>query len=57
MGSYDGAKIFQLVDLYMLNEMKMEFSHANFGLCRNNVMGVYTILPELATERLRKDII
>jgi len=57
MGSYDGAEICELVGLYLLNEIKTKVSSIEFGLYRDDGLGITRKLSGPHTERLKKDII
>ena len=56
MGSFDGAKVCELVGLYLLNILKSEFCENNFGLYRDDDLSYFenTSGPEL--EKIKKKI-
>ena len=56
-GAYDGAECAELVGLFLLHNMRERFPAINFGLYRDDGMGVYKNLPGPETERLKKNII
>ena len=57
MGSFDGAEICELVGLYLLYQMKNEFPMINFGLYRDDGLGVYVDIPGPQIERIKKNIV
>ena len=57
MGSYDGCELCELVGLHILKEMTDTFPNLNFGLYRDDGLGVYHRLDGPKTARLEKDII
>ena len=58
MGSFHGAKIFELVGLYILDILKKEkiFNDGNFGLNRDDGLAVVDILPGSDMERKVKQL-
>ena len=40
MGSYDGAEICELVDLFILNRLRKKFGKKNLGLYRDNGLAI-----------------
>ena len=39
MGSFDGAELSELVELYSLGQLKKKFSEINFAIYRYDVIG------------------
>ena len=56
MGSYDGAEVCELVDLYMLDQLKQRFPKDDLGLYRDDGLGVTSHFGREA-DRARKDTI
>ena len=56
MGSYDGCEVCELVGLLLLNEMAQNFPELDFGLYRDDGLGVHRRLPGPRTEKMKKDI-
>ena len=57
MGSYDGAEICELVGLYLLDEIQRQVNGIEFGLYRDDGLGITRKLSGPQTERLKKHII
>ena len=57
MGSFDGAEICELVGLYLLQLMRDSFPGINFGLYRDDGLGVTTGINGANLERLKKDVV
>ena len=57
MGSFDGCEVCELVGLLILSKMKENFPQINFGLYRDDGLGVHTKIPGPQLDRIRKDII
>ena len=55
MGSYDGAETCELVGLYMLNLINTKVTKGNFGLYRDDGLGVVNTSPQ-ETERIKKQL-
>ena len=56
MGSYDGCEVCELVGLLILRRMSERFPELNFGLYRDDGLGVHRRLPGPRLDRMRKDI-
>ena len=56
MGSFDGAEICELVGLFLLSKIKSRFTDINFGLYRDDGLGVTRNLSRPQADRLRKDL-
>ena len=56
MGSYDGCEVCELVGLLILKRMSEQFPDLNFGLYRDDGLGVHRRLPGPRLERMKKDI-
>ena len=56
MGSYDGCELCELVGLHILKELTDTFANLNFGLFRDDGLGVYHRHDGPKTARLEKDI-
>ena len=56
MGSYDGCELCELVGLLILKRMSEQFPDLNFGLYRDDGLGVHRRLPGPQLERMKKDI-
>ena len=56
MGAYDGAEVCELVGLFLLSKIKSEFKYLNFGLYRDDGLGLVRKLSGPQTEKMRKDI-
>ena len=57
MGAYDGAEISELVGLLILNKTKEAFPEINFGLYRDDGLGVYKDISGRARDQIRKKLI
>ena len=57
MGSYDGCEVCELVGLYILHKIKTKFPEIDFGLYRDDGLGIIKRTPKTKLERLKKDII
>ena len=56
MGAYDGAEVCELVGLYLLNEIKREIPTLNFGLYRDDGLGIHKKQAKTHTERIKKKL-
>ena len=56
MGSYDGCELCELVGLYVLHRLKEKFPEIDFGLYRDDGLGVLKRTPKTKLERLKKDL-
>ena len=56
MGSFDGCELCELVGLYILHRMKQTFPEIDFGLYRDDGLGVVKRTPKTKLERLKKDL-
>ena len=55
MGAYDGAEVAELTGLFLLNKVAEEFNDINFGLYRDDGLGVHKKLPgPTATKMIKK---
>ena len=57
MGSYDGAELFELVGIFMQSELSDVINLADFGLYRDDGLGVMRRLGKPTIERKKKQII
>ena len=57
MGSYDGAKICELVGLYLLNRLTTVLNKSSVGLYRDDGLAAITNANGPKLDRIRKDII
>ena len=57
MGAFHGAEVCELVGLFLLNEMQTNFPNLNFGLYRDDGLGVHRRLSGPDLERIKKQII
>ena len=57
MGSHDGAETCELVDLFILSNLKQKFPNIDFGLYRDDGLGAHRRIPGPELERTRKSII
>ena len=57
MGAYDGAEISELVGLLILGKMSQMFTEINFGLYRDDGLGVYRDIPSRSRDQTRKKLI
>ena len=57
MGSYDGAEVCELVGLYLLYQMKLLFPNMDFGLYRDDGLGVHSNMPGPQLEKAKKELI
>ena len=56
MGSYDGCEVCELVGLLLLKEMAQHFPEIDFGLYRDDGLGVHRRLPGPRVEQMKKEI-
>ena len=56
MGAFDGAEVAELIGLFLLCKFEKEFPHINFGLYRDDGLGVHTTLPGPEATRTTKKI-
>ena len=54
MGSYDGCELCELVGLYVLHRLKEKFPEIDFGLYRDDGLGVLKRTPKTKLERERE---
>ena len=58
MGAYDGAEVAEMVGLFMLDKIRIQFPELNFGLYRDDGLAVHKHnMPGPERDRLRKRII
>ena len=57
MRSYDGAKICELVGLYLLNRLTIVTDKSSVGLCRNDRLAAINDANSPKFDRIRKDIL
>ena len=57
MGSFDGAEVCKLIELYLLNKIKALLDSSNVGLYRDDGLAVVHKANGPKVDRLRKDII
>ena len=57
MGSFDGAEVCELVGLFLLHEMRDAFKQVEFGLYRDDGLGITRGMSGPELERMNKDII
>ncbi|MCP3849480.1 MAG: hypothetical protein GY694_04465 [Gammaproteobacteria bacterium] len=56
MGSFDGCELCELVGLYVIYRVRENFSELNFGLYRDDGLGVLKRTPKTKLEKLKKDL-
>ena len=56
MGAFDGAEVAELIGLFLLYKFEQEFPQLNFGLYRDDGLGVHTKLPGPVATRTTKRI-
>ena len=56
MGAYDGAQITDLVGLMLLQKLKEKIPEIDFGLYRDDGLGIYDNLPLSHVEKIKKII-
>ena len=56
MGAPDGAEVCELVGLYILHEMAINFPQINFGLYRDDGLGEHSDIPKREEEQLKKEL-
>ena len=56
MGAFDGAEVAELIGLFLLYNFEQEFPQLNFGLYRDDGLGVHTKLPGPAATYTTKKI-
>ena len=56
MGAYDGAQITDLVGLYILNKLKTEIPEIDFGLYRDDGLGIHKRIPTTKLEAIKKKL-
>ena len=54
MGAFDGAQITDLVGLYILNELKEKIPEIEFGLYRDDGLGIHRRIPPSQIDKIRK---
>ena len=57
MGSFGGAEISELVDIFLLHQFKTGFPTVDFGLYRDDGLGHCEDMPGPTRDKMRKDII
>ena len=57
MGAYDGAEVSELVGLLILDKIKTQFPEIDFGLYRDDGLGITRKLPGPTASNLTKNII
>ena len=57
MGSFDGAKVCELVGLYLLQKLLLLLGKENFGLYRDDGLAVINTTSGPVLDRMRKNII
>ena len=57
IGAYDGAEISELIGLLILSKTKEAFPEINFGIYRDDGLGVYKDIPGRARDQIRKKYI
>ena len=56
IGSYDRAKVCDLVGLYILDILTKEFGHNKIGLYRDDELGCFQNLPGVESEKVKKKL-
>ena len=56
MGAFDGAQITDLVGLYILNELKEKIPEIEFGLYRDDGLGIHRRIPPSQIDKIRKKL-
>ena len=56
MGAPDGAEVCELVGLYILHEMAINFPQINFGLYRDDGLGEHDEIQKREEEQLKKEL-
>ena len=56
MGAYDGAQVTDLVGIYILHILKTNVPEIDFGLYRDDGLGVYKRIPSTRMEAIKKKI-
>ena len=56
IGSYDRAKVCDLVGLYILDILTKEFGHNKIGLYRDDELGCFQNLPGPESEKVKKKL-
>ena len=56
IGSYDRAKVCDLVGLYILDILTKEFGHNKIGLYRDDELGCFQNLPGAESEKVKKKL-
>ena len=57
MGIYNGAEVFELAGLFMLNELSKKFYKDNIGLCRDDSLSVFKNYIRHQNDIVRKEMI
>ena len=52
MGSYDGAQVTDLVGLFILHKLKQEIPQINFGLYRDDGIGIHRRIPKTQMNKI-----
>ena len=56
MGSYDGAEVCELVELYILDILTKEFGHDKIALYRDDGLGCFQNLSGPESEKVKKKL-
>ena len=56
MGSYDGAEVWELVGLFILNGLSNEYGKESIGLYKDDGLAIFKNTSGPQTERIRKNI-
>ena len=57
MGCYDGAEVCELVESYMLNQLRHAVNKESIGLYQDDGLGVYHNISKPDVERKKKQIV
>ena len=56
MGSYDGAEVYELVGLFILNSLSKKFGNDNVGLCRDDGLVLLKGFSKRLAGKARKEL-
>ena len=56
MGSYDGAEVCELIGLYMMNLLSIQYGEKSIGLYRDDGLACFTNMPGTRLENIKKNI-
>ena len=56
MGAYDGAEVCELIGIYLLHQLSIEYEIGNFGLYRDDGLGVLKSKSGTESEKIKKNI-